>query len=579
MSDINMTESKVAATNEKGATAGDYDDVEKQHAEVITGDIAGATKIEAIKAVWGKNGRLFVILALVFCMIAYEVDNTTIYTYFVYAQSNFSEVTQLAAVTTAGGILFSVLKPFIAKLSDVVGREELYPVWMVLYIVANALAAASPNYQAYAAAYMLHIFGQTGVNTLNDILASDISTSRQRGFAIQFQFLPYLFMPFAAAYIVDDTIGGIGWRWGIGIDAIVMTVGLLPLIGLLTFWRRKSSKLGYVSRSKTTAKSFFSEIDAVGLLIFSSAFCLILVPVSMGGTAVDGWKTSWVIACIVLGALLLIALPFYEHFVAKHPFMPARYFRDRTIGMALLLYGLDGISLGVTHSYFYTWLIVARDYTVSQATLINSANGTMQLFAGIIAGLILWYTRRYKWLTVAAIFIRFLGYGLMMRIRNASSTTAELVVVQLIQGVGDGLVGTTAFVAATVAVPHKEMAAMTSLAVCFSTIGGTIGSAIGGSLYTTYFVKELEKTLGTDNTSTLISNVVNSITTGLPAWGTTERDEIAVAYNQVMAYMTYVAFAVIAPNLIFALVMPDRRLTDTHNLVEDQPEESTEDTN
>jgi MFS family permease len=131
-----------------------------------------------------------------------EVDNTTIYTYYVYAQSNFNEVSQLAAVTTAGGIFFSVLKPLIAKLSDVVGRGELYPVCLLLYILGNALGAASPTYQAYAAAYILHIFAQTGVNTLNDILASDISTARQRGFAVQLQFLPYLFMP----YVLIQTI-------------------------------------------------------------------------------------------------------------------------------------------------------------------------------------------------------------------------------------------------------------------------------------------------------------------------------------------------------------------------------------
>lgn len=66
---------------------------------------------------------------------------------------------------------------------------------MLFYILAAVLSAKSPNYESYAAGYMLHMFAQTGVNTMNDILAADVTTARQRGFAVQLQFLPYVFMP------------------------------------------------------------------------------------------------------------------------------------------------------------------------------------------------------------------------------------------------------------------------------------------------------------------------------------------------------------------------------------------------
>ena len=123
-----------------------------------------------------------------------EFDNSTVYTYYVYAQSNFNKISNHAALTTAGGLCFAVLKPLVAKLSDF-GRGELYPVWLLFYIISFVLCAKSPNYATYAAGYMLHMLAQTGVNTLNDILASDVSTARQRGLAVQLQFLPYIFMP------------------------------------------------------------------------------------------------------------------------------------------------------------------------------------------------------------------------------------------------------------------------------------------------------------------------------------------------------------------------------------------------
>jgi hypothetical protein len=52
---------------------------------------------------------------------------------------------------------------------------------------------------------------------LNDIVISDISTMRWRGFAISASFFPFLITPWISGFIVEDVVspGGIGWQWGI----------------------------------------------------------------------------------------------------------------------------------------------------------------------------------------------------------------------------------------------------------------------------------------------------------------------------------------------------------------------------
>ncbi|CAK7234994.1 hypothetical protein SBRCBS47491_009139 [Sporothrix bragantina] len=510
---------------------GDDHDVEVQkEANVVAVEVSGATKMEAIQAVWGKHGKAVIITALVISMIAFEFDNSTIYTYYVYAQSSFNKISNHAALTTAGGLCFAVLKPLVAKLSDF-GRGELYPVWLAFYIVSFVLCAKSSNYAMYAAGYMLHMFAQTGVNTLNDILAADVSTARQRGLAVQLQFLPYVFMPFTAAFVTQSVINGIGWRWGIGMLAIIMPFGLAPIIISLLGYQRKARKAGFDQKVKVSVYEFFSRLDLGGMVLFSGGLALILLPATLAGTLEKGWRTNWVIACLVVGGVLLLALPPYERFIAKHPILPIRYFKNLTIMMALAMYTMDGIALGVTHSYFYTWLIVARGYAVRNALFIYDANRAMQFLAGLLMGGIMWYTRRYKWVIVGGVAVRLIGYGLMMRMRSVNASTAEIVILQLIQGLGSGLVGTGCFVAATVSVPHSEVAQMTSLAVCLSTLGSTIGTAIGGGIYTNYFKAELVKELGTNGTAKLIAQVFDSITAGLPAIGTLERDGIARAVS------------------------------------------------
>ncbi|KAI8961205.1 MFS general substrate transporter [Daldinia sp. FL1419] len=531
---------------------------------------SGTNKIEAIQAVWGEHGKLLAVIALCFSMIAFEFNNSTIHTYFVYAQSSFDRISTLATVGTAGSLCFAVLKPLVAKLSDVFGRGETYPVWLLFYIVAAILCAKSPNYESYAAGYMIHVFAQTGVNTLNDILAADVSTARQRGFAVQLQFLPHIFMPFTSAFVTEKVVNGIGWRWGIGMLGIIMPIGLAPIIYLLLRWQRKARQAGWATEGNMTGYKFFSELDAGGMSLFTVGLALILLPATLAGTLSNGWKTPWVIVCVVAGGLCLIALPFYERFVAKHPLMPTRYLKDPNITMALLLSSTDSIAMGVTHSYFYTWCIIARGYSIRDAVFVSAANRAVQFLSGIVLGAALWWRRRYKWFIFAGVCVRLLGFGLMFRIRNSGSSTAEIIAVQIIQGIGDALVGTCSFVASTVAVPHKEVAQMTSLAVCLASLGSTIGTAIGGGIYTNYFRAELAKELGPGGTPVLIESIFNSITKDLPPVGSPERNAIARAYNKILAYFTYVAFGTVVPGFIFSWYLPNRKLSDAHNLVEDQ---------
>ncbi|CAK7205002.1 hypothetical protein SEUCBS139899_007766 [Sporothrix eucalyptigena] len=555
-------------------------DIEIQKAPAVPVEMSGgAGKMEAITAVFGTRGKLIIIGAMVISMIAFEFDNSTVYTYFVYAQSSYSKISDSAALTTAASLLFAVIKPLIAKLSDVYGRGEMYPFFILFYVISLVVCAKSPTYAGYSAGYILHTIAQTGINTMNDILTSDVSSARTRGLAVQIQFLPYLFMPYVTAYIIESVVNGIGWRWGIGMLAIIMPVGLLPITITVLGFQHKAKKIGFNERVKMSVYEFFSRIDFGGLFLFCVGLALILLPASLAGTLAHGWKTNWLIACLVIGIVMLIALPFYEKYVARHPFLPPYYFKDRTLAIMLILYGMDGIGLSVTHSYFYNWLLVAKGYSIQVSTWVNAVNGTMQFFTGLVLAATMYYFRGYKWPTVVGIAIRLLGYGLMFRIRSANAGIAELVIVQLIQGIGDGMLGTTCFVACTVNVPHKEVAQMTSLAVCLSMLGSSIGSAIGGGIYTSYFKGELQKYLGTNGTAELIESVYDSVTTDLPPIGSPIRTAIGKAYSQIMADFTYVAFGCVVPAAIAIWFVPNKMLTDAQNLVEVvegvDPEEET----
>lgn len=468
----------------------------------------------------------------------------------------------VAALSTAGTIIFAVAKPPIAKFSNVIGRGYTYLLSISFYVLSYIIMASAKTINTYAAGIVFYNVGQSGTNILNDIVMSDITTARWRALGLSLLFLPFLVMPWVGALIVESVVkpGGIGWRWGIGMLAILMPFCASFIIVTMLYFERKAKRMNLIPRVKMTVYRFCSQIDLGGVFLFAAGFALFLLPMTLASTSPSQWQTPWLIALIIVGGLLLIGLAVYEHFLAAHPIMPAHYFRNLTIVLCCILVTGDSLGMQCTHTYLYAWATVAHNMNARDATFYFYTNGVTQSLSGIMGGLFMAYFRRYKHLAIAGAVVRLVGYGVMIRLRGAQNGYAELFIVQLIQGLGSGIIQNSLLVPVQVSVPHAEMAQATALVVSFSVVGSSIGSCIAGGIYTNTFKSRLWYHLGDRGSVSLVSHLFNSITTGVPAWGTPERTAINFAYTDVMRYMTYTAVGSTAPAVILTWLMPNHRL-------------------
>ena len=143
----------------------------------------------------------------------------------------------------------------------------------------------------------------------------------------------------------------------------------------------------------------------------------------------------------------------------------------------------------------------------------------------------MWYTGRYKWLVMAGCVFRLIGYGIMIRLRGQYNTIGELIVQQLIQGAGSGIVQTCLLIPPQIVVPRAQVAQVLALVFSLSFLGSSIGATIAGAIYTNTMRKALMKALGADATSALVDFLYNSITGELPAWGSADRIAINFAVS------------------------------------------------
>ncbi|KAK0384644.1 hypothetical protein NLU13_8730 [Sarocladium strictum] len=528
----------------------------------------GASSIEAAQALWGQTGRWLVIAGLAMMMITYELDNTTVYVYNNYSTSSFNALSKLATLSTASTIVFAVVKAPIAKISNVIGRGQTYVFTVSCYVLAYVLMASAGSINIYAAGVVFYSVGQSGTNTMNDIIISDMTTARWRGFGIGVSFFPFLVTPWVAAFIVESVVDGIGWRWGIGMFAILMPFGASFLITTLLHYQTRSRKMGLVMSKRPTVYEFCSQIDLGGIVLFSGGLAMLLLPLTLAATSPSRWETPYIIALIVVGGLFLIALPIYEGYVASNPIVPPSYFKNVTISLCLLLIALDAAGFSCTHTYLFTWATVARDFGTRDATFFTYTNGVTQTLMGIVAGLVMAWTRRYKSLAIAGAAVRLVGYGAMLRLRGAENPRAELFVVQLMQGVGSGIVQMAMLVPAQISVTHAQMPQMTALLITSLIMGSSIGACISGGIYSNTLKQALRRHLGDGASDSMVESLFNSITRVVPAWGTPERTAVNLAFSDVLRYMTYAAVGTSTPGVLLAWFLPDHTLPERNNLVE-----------
>ncbi|KAF4160187.1 hypothetical protein CNMCM6936_005229 [Aspergillus lentulus] len=490
-----------------------HDDIRELNDECLKG--ASVTRIEVIDSVSGPRSRYILYAGLVMVMIVFELDNSTVSTYRNFAVSEFDQLSMLATLNTVTSIVAAVSKPPIAKLSDVLGRAETYIITVTSYVLSYILCASARSFDTYAGGCVLYALGQSGTSILNAIVVSDISSMRWRGLVYNILYLPFLVTPWISAFIIDSVVNGIGWRWG---------------------------------------------IDLGGIAILTCGFSSLLIPITLAAITTSRWKTPWIDALIVLGAVSLACLYPYEKYIAKHPVIPVQYFHALSVLVPVALACIDNIGFGTTHTYLYAWSMVSHNLSPRTAQFLTWTSGVMQALIGMCIGLLMYRLRRYKWIAVAGAIIRLLGYGLMIRLRTNTSSLAELFIVQLIQGLGSGIIETVAIVAAQISVPHSELAQVTSLVMLGAFVGNAVGSAIAGGIYTGELRERLHVRLGSAIGEARLDQLYDSITGTLPVWGTWQRAAVNHAYSDVMGYICYAALAVSVSVVLLTLLLPDKRL-------------------
>lgn len=421
-----------------------------------------------------------------------------------YIYSDF-QLHSLTGLTSVIASLISALIKFpYAKLMDIWGRPQAFGVSVGSLTLGLVMMAACKNVQTYCAAQVFYQIGFSCIDFSMTIFVADTTALRNRAFWIAYSASPYLITPWIYGYASDQILspGGIGYRWGFGVFAIIMPVVSASLWALWTHIERKAEKMSLVEKESVTRTPwqsvvhYLTEFDIIGLLIVSTGFSLFLLAFNLYSYQAEEWQSPMIICFIIFGFFLIISFTIWEKYFAPVKFMPWELIKNRTVFFTFAMVNSLYLAWYIWDSYFLSLLQVLFDQTVRDATYISNIYTIGSTFWCLVFGAILRYNGRIKlWAICFGVPLTILGVGLMIKFRQPSSHIGYIVMCQILVAFGGGTLVICEQMTVMAVSLQRNIPAVLAMEGVVSGIGSSIGGTVAVAMWTGIFPVKLKELL------------------------------------------------------------------------------------
>ncbi|GAA5835089.1 hypothetical protein JCM11251_000161 [Rhodosporidiobolus azoricus] len=309
------------------------------------------------------------------------------------------------------------------------------------------------------------------------------------------------------------------------------------------------------------AKDMWKELDVVGLVALTAGCVLFLLPFTLASKSPESWGDPIGFLLVSLGAAILIFFGWYDAKVATIPLLPPRLLRNPTLLGGSLMGFFHFVSQYCYESFFTSFLQVARGHSPQDASYIGQSYMFSACISAIMAGSLAKISNRYKWIGIVGILVHAGGVWLMMRTRNLNGSTFELVLSQIIGGIGGGFTTISVQIGCQGVVSHQDLAIATAIFLTITSIGGAVGGSIAGAVWSSILPNALAKHLPSSEHHH-IPDIVASLPYALSfPMGSDNRLAINTAYVDVQRVLNWLALAFLGPGLVAMCAMKDVNLS------------------
>jgi EmrB/QacA subfamily drug resistance transporter len=407
--------------------------------------------------------KVFATAGVMLALLMAALDQTIVGTALPRIVAELNGLDRYSWLITGYLVASTVVVPIAGKMGDLFGRKPFLIAGMAGFVGASALCGLAQDMNQLIVFRIIQgLFGgmlfASAFTTLADIFPP-AQRARMQG----------LFGGvFGLASIVGPVVGGFltdnwGWRWVFYVNLPVGLLGVLTVVGFLPFIRTQAS---------------WRDIDVWGSAALAGGLIPILVALSVAKD--QGWTSFEVLGLLVLGVAMLVAFFLIEQRV-KEPIVPFKLFKNRAFAVSMAVGFLS--ALGMFGMIIFVPLETqgVLGVSVTNSGLLLTPMMLGLIVASVVTGQLMVRIKHYHYLGTIGAALMMVGIYIVAQ-TTPSTSQATLTAAIIIVGAGLGITFPLYINAVQSALPMRYLGVGTSQIQFWRNIGGTVSSAVLGSL-------------------------------------------------------------------------------------------------
>src|SRR5580658_6930827 len=415
-----------------------------------------------------------VFAGLLLVMLLAALDQTIVATALPTIVGDLGGLSHISWVVTAYLLAQTAVTPLYGKLGDMYGRKIVLQAGLIVFLIGSALCGQSQSLDELIAFRALQGLGGGGLLVSAQAAIGDVVPPRERG-----RYTGLFGAVFGLASVAGPLLGGfltsdLSWQW---IFYVNLPLGVFALFVLAATLPSASERVHH-------------KIDYPGIVLLALGLSGIVLAASLGGSTY-AWGSSTIVSMWIAGVVFLAAFVLCERHAAE-PVLPLRLLRNRVFSVTGAVGFVVGFALfgAVTYLPLFLQVVKSASPTGSGLQLVPLMGGL--LVTSIASGQVITRTGHYKPFPIVGTAVMALGLYLLSTM-DASTSTG--VMFMFVLGLGLGMVMQVLVLAVQNAVDYLDLGVATSGATLFRSIGGSLGVATLGAIFSNRLHDELERLL------------------------------------------------------------------------------------
>jgi EmrB/QacA subfamily drug resistance transporter len=417
------------------------------------------------------------IIGLMLGMFLAMLDNLIVGTALPTIVGDLGGLSHLSWVVTAYTLATAAATPIWGKLGDLYGRKGMFMASIVIFLAGSMLSGLSQSMGQLIGFRAIQGLGAGGLMVGAFAIIGDLVPPRERG---RFQAMIGGMMPIA--FVGGPLIGGfltdhLSWRWTFYVNVPLGAIALLVT--------------GLGMRLHTP--HIKAKIDFLGALLLTVGIVALTLVASWGGTEY-AWGSTQIIGLAILSVVALVLFVLAEARAAE-PILPPRLFRNRNFTVAQVLSFLVGAGMFGAVNFLPQYMqdVQGASATASGLLLLPLMFGMLVVM--LTTGQLIARNGRYKIYPIIGGAVMTAGM-LVLLLLKVDTSTAMSSALTLGVGLGMGFIMQNTMLITQNSAELRDMGAASGSVTLFRTVGGSLGVALFGSIFTNRLEHSIADRLG-----------------------------------------------------------------------------------